>query len=461
MSRTERVGGSFRDPSGFVFVAGGTVYRQVNESYRSTYDRLMDSGLYGHLTDDGLLVPHREVDGGTSTDEHSYRVIRPAQIPFISYPYEWCFGQLKDAALTTLEVQKRALARGLTLKDASAYNVQFLNGRPVLIDTLSFETYTEGQPWMAYKQFCQHFLAPLALASQKDIRLNQLSKVWIDGTPLDLAVSLLPSRTWLNPGLTMHLRLHSRAQLRYEENKHKHESAGGRRLSKGALLNIIDNLRSTIRRMRWDHGKTAWASYNDGDSYREEELEQKRNVAMEYLSLLQPDCVWDLGANTGIFSRLANEAGAFAVSVDSDPGAVEANYLETKRRQERNLHPLLIDLTNPSADIGWANEERSSLQERCNADCILALALVHHLAIANNVPLSRVAGFFASMAKWLIVEFVPKGDKQVQKLLAPRADIFAEYTANDFQTRFGEYYEILRSQQVSDSGRTIYLMKRR
>src|SRR5687768_15426546 len=171
---------SFRDPSGFLFSRDGVLYRQVNRRYEQGYARLMESGLYDRLVKAGLLIPHVEVDQAPAESDLSHKVIQPEHVPFISYPYEWSFSQLKDAALATLSIQRRSLKVGMSLKDASAYNIQFVRGKATLIDTLSFETYKEGQPWVAYRQFCQHFLAPLALMALKDVRLNQLLRVYIE-----------------------------------------------------------------------------------------------------------------------------------------------------------------------------------------------------------------------------------------------------------------------------------------
>lgn len=458
----KRIGGSFRDPNGFVFVADGTVYRQVNERYRTNYDQLMSSGLYQELVDRHLLIPHSETNESVPHTEHAYKVLRPEQIPFISYPYEWSFSQLKDAALTTLDIQKRALSRGMILKDASAYNIQFHRGRPLLIDTLSFESYEDGRAWVAYRQFCQHFLAPLVLMSQKDVRLSQLLRIHIDGIPLDLASALLSRRSWLNSGIAMHLQLHARAQSRYAGKATG--DAGKRqqkRLDKRALTNVAESLRSTISGLKWDHGQTSWADYYEGDSYQESGFEQKKAIVSEFLEVMKPVRVWDLGANTGVFSRIAAGRGAFTVSMDNDPGVVEANYLESKRGGESHLHPLLVDLANPSAAIGWANDERDSLTDRCEADCLLALALIHHIAISNNVPLENTARFFASLAEWLIIEFVPKNDKKAQQLLSAREDIFDEYTQERFESIFSGHYELVRSRGIRDSDRVLYLLRRR
>ena len=461
MRDAKQVDGSFRDPSGFVFIEEEIIYRQVNRRYQQHYDRLISSGLFDRLTSLGRLVPHTEVDHPPLRKDDAYKILRPQQIPFISYPYEWSFSQVKDAALATLSVLKRSLAHDLILKDASAFNIQFLAGKPVLIDTLSFEIYSEGQPWQGYRQFCQHFLAPLALMSYTDIRLSRLLREYIDGIPLDLAVSLLPRRSFLNVGLLTHLHLHSRAQRRYAGKPAPAASSGNTRLGKRQLMNIADNLQSTIERLEWDPGKTSWADYYAGDSYQETGFDSKVELVASFIRKASPRRVWDLGANTGVFSRIASQSGIFTVSIDSDPGAVEANYLFSKQQQEENLHPLLVDLMNPSAASGWANNERESLVQRSRADCILALALIHHLAIANNVPLGKIARFFASLAEWAIVEFVPKSDKKVQQLLVARDDIFIDYSRSGFELAFGSVYELVTSRPIEESQRLIYLLRRK
>ncbi len=201
---------SFRDPCGFLFYEGSRLLRQVNACCQKDYDHLMSSGLYNALVEKRLLIPHKEIAGHNGLTASAYKVIEPEKVGVITYAYEWCFSQLKDAAVATLEIQKTALQHGMTLKDASAYNIQFHQGRPVFIDTLSFEIYQEGKPWEAYKQFCQHFLAPLALMSYTDIRLNQLLKLYLDGVPLDLASRLLPFKTRLSFSTLMHLHLHAK-----------------------------------------------------------------------------------------------------------------------------------------------------------------------------------------------------------------------------------------------------------
>ena len=459
-TQTINLGASFRDPSGFLFIREGILYRQVNQVYREDYSRLMESGLYEKLVKNGLLIVHTESDTRPADEALSFKVICPERVPFISYPYEWSFGQLQDAALATLSIQKRALKLGMSLNDASAYNIQFPKGKAMLIDTLSFEQYQEGEPWVAYRQFCQHFLAPLALMAYKDIRLNQLLRIYIDGVPLDLASRLLPWQTRWNLGLATHIHLHAGLQKRHVHSN-LDQVRSGRKMSKEVFLNLIENLRTTIRRMKWKPAGTEWADYYNANNYNDNSFGHKEILVGDWLMKISPKTIWDMGANTGFFSRVAAHTGAYVISADIDPAAVETNYQKVKEGNEQNLLPLVLDLTNPSPSMGWINRERDSFLQRGPVDAVLALALVHHLAISNNVPLSRVADFFTSCGEWLIVEFVPKSDSQVEKLLRNRIDIFNEYTREGFEKAFGERYAILSSSAIRDSERWLYLMRRK
>ena len=449
---------SFRDPSGFVFLRDGSLYRQVNPVYRDNYDHLMGSGLYEALVGSCLLVEHSEEELGISESRDAYRVLRPEPIPFISYPYEWCFSELRDAALATLRIAEIALRHGMILKDSSAFNIQFHHGKPAFIDTLSFEKYVEGRPWVAYRQFCQHFLAPLALMSKRDVRLSQLFRIHLDGIPLDLTSSLLPLRTCFGFSLAAHIHLHAKTQKRYAG---KVPRSNGLRMSRRSLLGLMDSLRQAVRRLTWKPAGTEWADYYDDTNYSSEAENQKRRLVARFLDLTKPRVVWDLGANNGAYSRLASDNGSLTIAFDVDPAAVEANYLEVIRRGERDILPLVMDLTNPSSDIGWEHRERMSLAQRGPADTVLALALIHHLAISNNVPLPRLARFFSRLSRQLIIEFVPKTDSQVQRLLATREDVFPEYTPEGFEDSFGQCFTIEQVARIQDSQRSLYLMRRR
>jgi len=419
----------------------------------------MDSRLYARLVEAELLIPHEEIDRTHAVSDDAYKILEPEVVPFISYPYEWSFSQLKQAALTTLEIQKQALDYGMSLKDCSAYNIQFNKGKPVLIDTLSFEKVSEGRPWVAYRQFCQHFLAPLALMSFVDVRLNQLLRVHLDGIPLDLASSLLPFRTHFRFSLLSHLHLHAKSQRHFAD---KRVEVRDRRMSQRAFLGLIDSLESGIRALKWKVPDTAWSDYYASSNYDEVALLHKKQIVSEILDRLapRPRHLWDLGANNGLFSRLASDRKILTIAFDMDASCVERNYRDCLQRNETHLLPLLLDLTNPSPDLGWENREWSSFFRRGPAEAVLALALVHHLAIANNVTLCQVAQLFARLGETLIIEFVPKSDSQVQRLLSTREDIFPDYSQECFEEEFRRHFTIRLATKIQRTERIIYWMEK-
>lgn len=465
--RAIRVPGSFRDPAGHVFVAEGTLYRRIEPAGREAYDRLMQSGLYDALVADGLLLAHEELGGSTEQDppyarrEQGVTVIRPEHIPLISYPYEWCFSQLRDAALLTLRVQRTALKFGMSLKDASAYNVQFLRGRPVLIDTLSFETRRAG-PWIAYRQFCQHFYAPLLLWSAADGQLGRLGQVFIDGVPLSLASRLLPRRSLLRAGPLFHIHMHAAAERRLAARTappHDDRASGGAD-SRGVQA-LVDSLERAVARTRWKP-QSNWASYYaEQPSYGPEAFAAKVDVVTAWLDRVRPPVVWDLGANTGRFSRIAAQHATLVAAFDADPACVETMYRQARADTLDRMLPLVSDLTSPSPAIGWANEERLTLEQRGPADLALALALVHHLAIGNNVPLPAIATYLARLGRQLIMEFVPKSDPMVQAMLAGRRDVFEGYTAEQFEDAFAARFRVDERVVLAPSERVLYLMTAR
>ena len=448
---------SFRDPSGCVFTREGVLYRQINPTYFPQYRALMDSGLYEELRKFNAIVAHEEIETGEDAI-----VIRPERVPFISYPYEWSFGELRDAALLTLKLHRRALRHDMILKDASAYNIQFISGNPVLIDTLSFDFYKEGEPWGAYGQFCRHFLAPLLLMQEKEVRLNRMLSLFIDGIPLDLAASLLGGKGGLLA--KEHIVWHASSVSKHNEDGRKRlfgeKTQKSVYLPKKKQLAIIESLIRGIEGMTLAGVETEWGNYYAHTNYSSEAGKEKGRLVSAFLNKLRPSTVWDLGANDGTYSKLALGVGAYVVAFDIDPVAVERNYNEVKRTRSAML-PLVLDLTNPSPGIGFANRERTQIDARQTPDCVMALAVIHHLAISNNLPLAMLAQWFASLGKNLIIEFVPKEDSQVQVLLATRTDIFPNYTQQGFEEAFGRYFMLQEKTSIQGSERTLYLWERR
>lgn len=450
---------SFRDPAGYVFRKNGLIYRQVLRRHQTHYHHLFASGLYAKLVQDRLLIRHEEVLPFEQKEEY-YKTLLPDQIPFVSYPYEWCFSQLKEAALLTLRVQKEALRHNMSLKDASAYNIQFVGCRPVFIDILSFETHQEGKPWVAYRQFCQHFLAPLTLMSKRDIHLRKLLVTYLDGVPLSLATRLLPNRTWFNFGLLIHLHLHHKAQQKLSGSAGSRPGAASG-MAEDALLQLADSLEATVSGLRWEPTDTEWADYYGQTNYGAAGMAGKETLVKRYLSQISSSSILDLGANQGNFSQLAAAFAPLTLAADLDPAAVEKHFLKLKDKRAEGIFPLLLDITNPSPAIGWNNQERVSFWDRVKADTILALALIHHLTIGNNVPLSVVAGFFADKCRHLIIEFIPKEDSQVQKMLMSREIGAMEYSVVHFEEAFAAYFAIREKEPIRGTERFMYLLQRK
>jgi len=448
------VGASFRDPAGFVFKdQAGVIHRHITPQGRADYELLMESGLYAALIKEGLLVDH--TPNRPATEEAL--VIKPRQIPVISYPFEWSFSQLRDAALLTLAIQKLALQYKMTLKDSSAYNVQFVDGKPIFIDTLSFEGYEPGKPWQAYRQFCQHFLAPLALMAYTDVRLSQLLRVYIDGIPLDLTAKLLPRTAKIRPGLGMHIVMHGRAQ----QAKASEHTPSARNVAQSSLEAILSSLERSIKKLKTPNNATEWGDYYDKTNYTPSAADEKAKLLTALLKPLKAKTALDLGGNNGRYSRVLNAIGIDTICSDIDPNAVEANYQFSRQHKESQMLPLLVDLTNPGGSLGWANAEREPIHERLQTDVVMALALVHHLAISNNLPFDLIARYFKQFSLYLVLEFVPKEDSQVQKLLSTRKDIFPDYNESSLKQAFGEHYKLINEAKIQGTMRTLYLFKRK
>ncbi len=256
----------------------------------------------------------------------------------------------------------------------------------------------------------------------------------------------------------MHIHLHAKSEKKYAGI---HVPIPSRQISKNSFFGLLESLTATTESLVWHSAGTEWATYYQDTNYSADAFEHKKEIVTRFLESVKPKMVWDLGANNGSFSRISSNKGIPTISFDVNPACVESNYRDIVQNQELDLLPLLIDLTNPSPGIGWQNEERKSLIERGPADTALALALIHHLAISNNVPLGRIAEFFAKICNALIIEFVPKTDSQVQKMLLNRRDIFDEFDDYHFEKSFSVYFIIQKKERIKSSERTVYLLTKR
>jgi ribosomal protein L11 methylase PrmA len=462
MARMTANSGSFRDPSGHVFSRDGKIYRSIFEPGVKDFEATRDAGIYDKLIEDKLLLYHEEVDIGDLAPDGTVYCLTHPRLPMVSYPWEWPFSMLKEAALLHLDAMEILVAKGFWLRDASAFNVQYDGNRMRLIDTLSIGLRVPDSPWVAYKQFCSHFLAPLAMAAYCDIRTLSLWRNYIDGYPLDLATKMLPFWRLYRPGLFMHLTLHAR----FQDVSDRKEDIGKAKLDKKpkvsdrGLIGLIRSLHRTIEGINWKRFSKIWEKYGEIRTYEAEDVAQKSEYVDRVVQRLQPNMVWDLGANTGEFSLIAASHGSFVVSIDGDPACTEHVYQRLSRESGlKGILPLTMDLANPSPSLGWDNRERLSLRDRGPADLVLALALVHHLVLSCCVPFSRIAEWFANLTNHVLVEFVPPNDPMVQ-LLRNRGDEHLPYNLEVFQSSLGEFFDFV-NRDTLQNGRTLFLCKRR
>lgn len=454
-----RVAASFRDPCGAVYSQNGDLFRTVNLPYKAHYEHLQSSGLLERLWDRGWMIPFQE--DAVPRLPAAWKTLRVRRIPFLSFPYEWSFSQLKAAALLTLDIQIAALEKGMSLKDASAYNIQFDGTTPICIDCLSLEVLEDGAPWVAYAQFCRHFLAPLMLMAKVHLDASLMLRDHIDGIPLDLASAMLPLGTQLSPATQIHIHLHARMQRRHADSRVSARRARNVRVSRATIGRLAESLRSLVDGITLPAAKTTWGDYYADTNYSEEAFAAKREGVAALLDRLAPGSVLDIGANTGGFSRLARQRAALVIAADMDPLAVERHYQTLVSEKADGVLPLVVNLSNPSPSLGWQNEERASFLERCDVDTILALALIHHVSIGNNVPFELSARLFAALGRHLILEFVPREDSQVQLMLATRRDIFDGYTLDALISAYEPYFTLGARSEIKGSGRTLLLFDRK
>lgn len=443
---------SYRDPSGFVFQKNGKFYRQVNTIYSGNYDLLMQSGLYDNLVAKNYLIPHTELKDNLLDEKDWYITLLPQQLSFINYPYEWCFEQVKDAALLTLEITRLSIEKGMILKDATPTNIQFSEGGPVFIDTLSFEKYDQSQPWIAYRQFCETFLFPLLLSHYHKTSIQPFLSGYPEGVPVNVTAKLLPGKARFNPSVFLHVYLQNKV------SRSTKKSAPTNSFSRKKMENLLIHLENITKKLN-NSADSTWSDYYSDKVTDPNYLSEKERLFNDVLAIADGKTILDLGANEGYFSCLAVAKGFSVIAIDNDEQSINALYRKTKKEKIKALLPLCIDLANPVMVTGFAGKERNSFHERIKPDTVLALALIHHLAIGKNIPLQMIAGYFAELAPQLIIEFVPKEDEKVQLLLQNKKDIYPNYTREGFENAFQERFTISEKVQMANS-RIIYLMKR-
>jgi hypothetical protein len=463
--------GSFRDRDSRVVITADAVYRVLSGTGADDWRALANSPLLQRVTAEGTLIGTEEVEPGALGEaaadvlpEAPEAVLRHERVPFVSYPYEWTFGMLRDAALLQLDLELACLEEGLTLKDATPYNVQFRGSAPVFIDVGSFERLREGEPWAGYRQFCTLFLYPLLLQAYKDIPFQPWLRGAIDGITPTEAARLFTLRDRLRRGVLTHVALHARLERRYEDREGGEVKEELKRANfKPELIKAnVQRLRKLVSKLSWKAGDTAWTNYRQDCTYSDADAERKAEFVREVAASTRPGLARDMGCNDGAYARIAAEHSDYVVAFDYDHATVEALYRSLRAEDERRILPLVANLADPSPGLGWRGLERRPLEDRGTPDLVLALALIHHVSITANVPIGEFLDWLRELRATLVIEFPKREDSMVRRLLSgKREGSNADYELETFERLLGERFEVERSEPLPSGARVLYLARPR
>jgi hypothetical protein len=451
--------GSFRDRNSSVFYRDGRVFRALSARALANWQRLGTAEFYQRHRAAGRIVDtwtaDESVGGWAGAVEH-------ARVPFVSYPYEWTFGMLKDAALLHLQLMQDALAADMILKDASPYNVQWQGAQPVFIDTPSFEPLNRGEPWVGYRQFCELFLYPLMLAAFKGMDFRPWLRGRIDGIPADQMRRLMSSRDLLRPGVLMHVAAQSALQARYANSgRDVRGTLAQAGFDKALIRRNVDKLAALVARLSPPGIRTEWSDYDRTHSYEATEFARKVDFVRAAAATRPWRLAWDLGCNTGTFSRIAAEHADTVVAMDGDWMAIERLYQQEKSAGGRAILPLVVNLADASPNQGWLGAERKGLAERGRPDLTLCLALVHHIVIGANIPLAEFVGWLARLGTSVVIEWVGRDDEMVKTLLASREDQYTDYHPETFRELLAAHFDIRADEPLKGGKRHIYFAEAR
>jgi hypothetical protein len=457
--------GSFRDRSSRVFLQEGRVYRALSEAGLADWEQVSQLPFFPQAMQDGKIVHSFRMSQGAGLADAAPEdlcarwagVLQHDRIPFVSYPYEWCFSMLRDAALLHLELMAAALDEAFILKDASAFNVQWNGVNPVFIDVGSFTRHPAGQPWLAYRQFCQMFLYPLMLQAYRKVDFQPWLRGALDGIPPAQFLNLLSMRDLFRRGVFSHGWLHAKLESGFGSgNNRVSDSLQSSGFQRALIQNNVRKLTALIRGLRSRPQRSSWTGYRDEAASAQSDGDAKAEFVSSIAYSRPWSLVWDLGCNTGRFSRIVAENAQYVVAVDSDPACIEDLYQTLRRERTPHILPLINNLADPSPALGWRGKERQTLPERGRPELTICLALVHHLVIGANVLLTELLDWLAGLKSHLVIEFVDKADPMVRALLRNKADQYADYSQEAFERGLEARFEVLRRQPLPSQTRTLY-----
>ncbi|MEO6989526.1 MAG: methyltransferase [Aquihabitans sp.] len=452
--------GSFRDPLSRVYVSGDEVLRGLSDGGLREFELVDGAPFFESLMSDGSVVATELLPADSHPLHEQWSgVLRHERIPVISYPYEWTFEMLRDAALLQIDVARRSIEAGFSTKDATSYNVVFQGSQPKFIDVGSFEKARPGEPWPGYRQFCELFLNPLVVQAATGVHFHPWLRGTLDGISASDVAAVVPLRKRLFRGLAVHVTLHARAERRYAEadgdvSDEMRQAGFGPKI----VLAQLANLDKAVRRLKWKAQRSEWSDYSDRAHYVGDDLPAKDAFVASAVEDLAPDMVVDLGANDGRFSKLALAHGAkYVVAPDVDHLVVDKLYRHLRETGENRILPLVLDLANPSTGLGWRGRERQSFTDRVRPDLVLCLAVIHHLALSNTVPFEEIVALLADFDAPLVVEFPHPNDPMVKRLLSrKRKGLFDHYAQDNWEQALATRFTVDKSVLLPSGTRTLY-----
>ncbi len=454
--------GSFRDRDGRIYRFENRIIRGVSAGALAEFKKLESTAFYTDFSQNNLLVSSNllnpeEVGLPTEIKQQWAGFIEHRRIPVISYPYEWTFGMLRDAALLQLDLLEAAIAEGMTMKDATPYNFQFDAGKPVFIDIASFETLAPGAPWSGYRQFCEMFLFPLMLQAYKGIHFQAMMRSSIDGIGVQTAAKLFGFRDRFRTGVLSHVWLQAKLDRRYsstqQDVRSDLKSAG---FNQALILANVRKLGKLIRKLNWHGEGSEWGAYEEFHNYSEVDHRLKEDFIHDCIAGSKAAIVWDIGCNTGQFSKIAAQHASCVLAMDLDHFAVERLYRETRETGMTKILPLVQNIADPSPNWGWRNRERRDLLTRNRPDLVLCLALIHHVVISANVPMEEFISWLADLSDQLVIEYVSRSDDKVKALLRNKADKYSDYSREELEKNLVKYYRIVKQQEMESGNRHLY-----
>jgi hypothetical protein len=457
--------GSFRDRTARVFYHDGKVFRGLDASALKEWEALSATEFYRAFSKSGAIVATQRLDLAAvplpSSDHPWAGVLEHERLPFVSYPYEWSFGMLRDAALLQLDLVLSALEEGMSLKDASAYNIQWKGAAPVFVDIASFYIRKEREPWVGYRQFCQMFLYPLLVQAYRDVPFQPWMRGNIDGMDAELCLRLMSARDYLRASVLLHVYLQAKAQAAYSGTKRDvradlRQAGFDTRIIKANAT----RLRATIAALEWKWGSTTWSDYDKCGHYEAADAAQKQAFVREIAGTKTWNLVWDIGCNVGVFSRIAAERARYVVAMDGDHVAIDRLYRALKADRVPNILPLVVNIADPSPNLGWRNMERKRIDERGRPDLVLALALIHHVVIGANIPLAEFVEWLFDLGGDLVIEFVTREDPMVATLLRNKEDHYHDYHEDVFERTLAAKFQIVKRQALGSGTRILYYAQR-